>query len=506
MTRQLSTLSRRELLRRAGALGLAGPGAALGLNLAAMSNASAAGASDYKALVCIFLQGGNDALNTVLNTDADTWSHYTAARGTALDGIALAAPGTPANLGSSFMNARLGGVLPITPVSGGDGRAMALHPVLGGVRDLFNARRVAIVGNVGPLVGPLSKAAYQGGVAARPAKLFSHNDQQSTWQSFAPEGSTRGWGGLFADALMAGNQKSMFSTLSVAGSAVWLAGNQARPYQMSPAGPVRIGGSTGSVFGSSVAQQKMQAIMRSVRNNQVLEREHAAVVSRSIDAEAVLAGALPGITSGPWGSQAIPTADPLLQYRDPSTGVVQINPLAFQLQGVARSIAARSTLGMSRQVFYVSLGGFDTHDSQGPTHANLLARLAHAMQYFDKTLTAMGVDQNVTTFTASDFGRGLSSNGDGCDHGWGGHHFVMGGAVRGGALYGRLPTLGASDGRNGYDSPDLLNSGALLPTTSVDQYASTLGRWLGLSDSTLAGILPGLGNWSVASRNLGFMA
>lgn len=505
MSRTLSNVTRRELLRRAGALGLASPAVGLGLNLAAMSNASAANTSGYKALVCIFLYGGNDAFNTVLTTDAESWGHYTTARGDSLSGIALAAPGTPANLGAGNMNARLGGALPIAPVSSGDGRPLALHPAMTGVRDLFNARRVAVVANVGPLVTALTKPAYLAGSLPRPAKLFSHNDQQSTWQSFAPEGASRGWGGQFADALLSGNRHAMFSAMSISGSAVWLAGQTAKPYQMGPTGPVRVGGSTGQVYGSSVVQQKMQAIMRSARNNQVLERDHAAVVSRSIDAETLLSASLPGVTSGPWASTATPTTDPLLRYIDPETGTSQYNPLAHQLQAVARSIAARNALGLSRQVFFVSLGGCDTHDNQPLNQARNLARLSQAMKYFDQTLVSMGVDQSVTTFTASDFGRGLSSNGDGSDHGWGNHHFVMGGAVRGGELYGRMPTLGPSDGQGGYNSPDLLTAGALLPTQSVDQYAATLGRWLGLSDTELGGILPGLGNWDPSLRNLGFL-
>jgi uncharacterized protein (DUF1501 family) len=167
-------------------------------------------------------------------------------------------------------------------------------------------------------------------------------------------------------------------------------------------------------------------------------------------------------------------------------------------------IAARDTLGMTRQVFFVGLGDFDTHDGQPRRHAANMARLAQAMKYFDATLTAMGVGSDVTTFTASDFGRTFTTNGDGSDHGWGGHHFVMGGAVRGGDLYGTFPTYGSSDGRGGFTSPDQIAAGALLPALAVDQYAATLGRWFGVSDSDLATILPNLRNFS--THDLGFMA
>jgi uncharacterized protein (DUF1501 family) len=501
MTQRSDFLSRREVLRRASALGLVAPAATgLGLGLAAMGNAAAAGATGYKALVCVFMTGGNDAMNMVLSTDPSTWQRYDSVRGGVAE-IALAAPGTPAKASSTVLHERLGGALGVT-ATGGEG--LAFHPVMGGVRDLFNAKRLAVMANVGPMVGPLTKANYLSGAGARPSKLFSHNDQQTMWQAFGVEGSTRGWGGQFADLLMAGNQRAMFSGVSVAGNAVWLNGATVRGYQMGPAGPVRLGGTSGKVFGSSVVQQKLQAITRTAANPHLLEREHAAVMARGQDAEAVLASGLP--LNGPWGTTGqTATTDPLLQYVEPDTGKSALNPLAYQLQAVARTIAARDTLGMTRQVFFVSMGGFDSHDNQPIAHARNMAKLAHAMAYFDRTLASMGVDQSVTTFTASDFGRTFTSNGDGTDHGWGGHHLMMGGAVRGGALYGRMPTLGPSDGKGGYDSPDLLPSGVILPSTSVDQYAATLGRWFGVGDAELSTILPGLNNWSASSRQLGFV-
>lgn len=506
MSQASTPISRREWLRRTSALGLSGPGAAFGLNLAALGQASAATAEDYKALVCVFMMGGNDAINTVMNTDASSWATYVATRGTPSTGIGLAAPGTQGIANGANTHLQLGGVLPIAPASTGDGRELALHPGLRAVRDLFAARRLSILANVGPLIGPVTKAAYEARSAALPAKLFSHNDQQATWQSFAPEGSTSGWGGRLMDQLMSGNQRAMFSTVSLSGNAVWLSGQQAHPYQLVPAGAVRVGGSTGAVYGSTAVQQKMQSLMRNVRTNSVLAREHAAVAARSMDAEGLLTGAMPPVGSGPWASSATSATDPLLQYLDPVTQVQKLNPLAYQLQGVARMIAARGTLGMRRQVFFVSMGGFDTHDAQVTSQASLLARLNHALQYFDRTLQQMGVDDNVTTFTASDFGRTFASNGDGTDHGWGGHHFIMGGAVRGGELFGRMPVLGTRLDGTRFNSNDLLASGTLLPSTSVDQYAATLGRWMGVSDSALLDIMPGLRNWNASQRNLGMFA
>ncbi|MEK8030697.1 DUF1501 domain-containing protein [Ideonella sp. DXS29W] len=509
MTRPLSNPTRRELLRRGVALGLSQPALSglggLGLSLAAMGPAAAANTGGYKALVCVFLPGGNDAYNTLLATDSSSWAAYSAARETSDEGIALAAPGTPAQAGS--LHARLGGVLPISPINA-QGRTLAVHPVLGAVRDLFAAQRLAFIANVGPLSGPTTKTAYLAGTAPRPPKLFSHNDQVSVWQSFSAEGTTRGWGGLMADRVLSANTQSMFTSISVSGNAVWLSGQGARPYQLAPTGAIHIGGSDGTVYGSATVRERMVALMRNTRVDSVLHREHAAVVGRSVDADVLLSGALPGAGAGPWGTSGLSEGqvDPKLQFLDPETNTLMPNPLAAQLQAVARMIAARSTLGMARQVFFVTLPGFDTHDLQPSRHTRLLAQLAHGLKYFDTVTTAMGVDDFVTTFTASDFGRTLAANGDGSDHGWGGHHLVMGGAVKGGDIYGRIPAYGLSDGKGGFNSADQLQGGALLPTTSTEAYAATMGKWFGLSDSELLSVLPGLSAWNNSQRNLGFMA
>jgi uncharacterized protein (DUF1501 family) len=500
MNRPISNPTRRALLRQGAALALARPAMAglggLGLSLAAMGPAAAANGSGYKALVCVFLYGGNDAYNTLLATDTASWTAYTAARASGVEGIGLAAPGTAKGQGP--LHARLGGVLPINPINS-QGRTLAVHPAMGAVRDLFASQRLAFVSNVGPLMGPTTKEAFLAGTAPRPAKLFSHNDQQSVWQSFGSEGigGGNGWGGRMADLLLSANGSSMFSAVSMHGNSVWLSGRSARGYQMSTSGAIRIGAANGTVFGSAAAQQKMVAMMRNTRNNSIIEREHAAVVGRSVDAEGLLAGALPGANAGPWSAG--------LQFQDPDTGAMLQNPLALQLQAVARMIAARTTLGMGRQVFFVGLPGFDSHDTQQSRHARLLAQLAHGMAYFDNVTTQMGVSESVTTFTASDFGRSFAANGDGCDHGWGGHHMVMGGAVRGGDVYGKLPVYGLADGRGGFNSADQINGGMLLPSTSVDAYAATLGKWFGLTDSELLSILPGLSAWNSSQRNLGFI-
>jgi uncharacterized protein (DUF1501 family) len=285
-------------------------------------------------------------------------------------------------------------------------------------------------------------------------------------------------------------------------------GRQLQPYQMAGSGLIRIGGGDGNLFSSRVAQEKLISIMRNPRGTSAVAQDHAAVAARANDAELLLASTLPAAGAGPWGTPglAVGQVDPLLQYLDPDTGLVSVNVLASQFQVVARMIAARTALGMTRQVFYVSLDGFDTHDTQMRDHASLLAQLAHGMKYLDTTLHSMGVSQSVTAFTASDFGRAFTANGDGTDHGWGGHQFVMGEAVRGGELYGRFPHYGTGDGAGGFTSDDQLTNGVLLPQASVDQYGATLAQWFGLGASDALGLFPNLGNYDAGARNLGFMA
>lgn len=508
--------SRRQFLRHAGAMAsLLGPTAApLALNLAAIGAASAQAAPDYKAVVCLFLFGGNDALNMVLPTDNGSWTNYSAVRNQAPDSIALLAPGTTPNTGAGAGSpARLGGVLPIVPANA-QGRTYALHPVMGSLQQLFNAdKRLAIVPNIGPLVMPTTKAQYGLSSHPKPANLFSHNDQQNTWQALAPEGATRGWGGRMGDLLASMNARPVFTSISAAGNAVWLAGDQVQQYQVSGSGAIRMGSdSNGRIYGSADVAAAMQRIVSGTRGTQIFERDLAAVHKRAIDAEVALRTALKPASdalfgTAPGSGNYNPNNDPKLQYDNPLTGGKSFNSLAQQLQVVARMIDASNAGGVQarRQVFFVSMGGFDTHDNQNRNHADLMARLAHALAYFDSTLGAMGARGNVTTFTASDFGRTFTSNGDGTDHGWGAHHFVLGGAVRGGDLYGAFPTLGAKNANNNnFDSsPDQLGNGVLLPTTSVEQLGATLGRWFGLSDGQLLDIFPNLANFS--QRNLGFM-
>ena len=511
--------SRRMFLRHAGAMSaLVGSAAPVALNLAALGSAAAQSQAGYKALVCLFFFGGNDTYNMVLPTDAASWSAYQATRTQAPDPIALlaagTAPDTAAALGSP---ARLGGVLPISPLNA-QGRSFALHPLLGSLQTLFNVdKRLAIVPNVGPLVMPTNKLQYGTASFPKPARLYSHNDQQNTWQALGPEGTTLGWGGRMGDVLAGQNSRPVFTAISASGNSVWLAGESVKQYQVGPGGAIAMGVDTaGRVYGSTDVGAALQRLATNTRSTHPFDADLAAVARRSIDAELLLRTALRPASDAPFGTAPAsgnynPAVDPKLLYVNPlsATGANAFNSLAQQFQVVARMVDAgmRGATGAQREVFFVSLGGFDTHDFQNRSQADLMARIGQALQYFDTALGALSARSQVTTFTASDFGRTFTSNGDGTDHGWGSHHFVMGGAVKGGDLYGAFPTLAIKNANNNnFDgSPDQLGNGALLPVSSVDQFGATLGRWFGISDTQLAGIFPNLANFDVAKRDLGFM-
>ncbi|HZF78843.1 MAG TPA: DUF1501 domain-containing protein, partial [Rubrivivax sp.] len=433
------------------------------------------------------------------------------------DPIALRPAGTPPDTAAAAATpARLGGVLPIAPLDA-QGRTFALHPLLASLRPLFDSeRRLAILSNIGPLLRPTDKAQYANMAHPKPSRLFSHNDQQSTWMALGPEGSTLGWGGRMGDMLASSNAKPSFTAISAGGNAVFLAGDVVRQYQVSTSGAIPFAVNTsGQVFGSTAVGTAVQRLASTVRTSHPFDADLAASVRRSIDAEQALRMALRPAADAPFGTAPAsgaynPANDPLLRYDNPLTGTTAANSLAQQLQVVARLVDAglRGASGTRRQVFFVSLGGFDTHDLQNRNHADLMARVAQALAYFDNTLGALGARNQVTTFTASDFGRTFTSNGDGTDHGWGSHQFVMGGAVRGGSLYGRFPVLGTKNAANSnFDSsPDQLGNGSLLPTTSVDQLGATLGRWMGLSDAQVLDIFPNLSYFDAGARNLGFLA
>lgn len=454
--------SRRAFLQRASALSVAGVATPWALNLAAMSEAAASTATDYKALVCVFLYGGNDYGNTLIPYDADNYNLYQSLRPTL-----------------AYTRSSLAGTVLAPSTALADSRQYALAPELSKLWPLFDTGKMGVLLNIGTLIQPTTKPEYLAKSVPLPPKLFSHNDQQSVWQSSSPEGSTSGWGGRMGDLFEAGNGNATFTCVNVSGNAVYLSGKTAVQYQVTPNGSVQLNGLKNPLFGSAACSDALRSLVTAPRTH-LFEAEHTRVMKRSIEANEVLTGALDH-------------PDHVI-----TTPFTAGNSLSAQLKLVARMIESADQLGAKRQVFFVSMGGFDTHDGLADTHPGLLTSVAEALSEFHSATVELGVANQVTSFTASDFGRTLTANNDGSDHGWGSMHFVLGGAVNGKSFYGTPPVV-ANDG------PDDVGQGRLLPSTSVDQLAATLGGWFGLSDSELLTVLPNLKNWPVDKRKLGFV-
>jgi uncharacterized protein (DUF1501 family) len=466
--------TRRVVLQRAMQLSAMGVATPLAINLAAIGEAAAFETSDYKALVCVFMYGGNDYSNTVVPYDATNYGRYHQIR---------AGGGGENQAGIALARAALAptALTPLVAQTLTDNLQYALAPQLTGLKSLWDQGKLAVQLNVGPLIKPTTIQQFNSPDRVNnplPPKLFSHNDQQSVWQSNGTEGSTVGWGGKLGDIALANssnNPNSLLTCISASGNAVFVAGRDALQYQISsgsatvPGGAIKINALTGGL------SQAVNALI--TRNSaHVLENEYATVTRRSIQLEGIVNGALGGVTV--------------------ATPFANGNPLASQLKVVARLIAARQALNMRRQVFFVSIGGFDTHNNLMTDHPNLMQRVNDAMSAFYAATVELGVADKVTTFTASDFGRTLASNADGSDHGWGSHQFVMGGAVNGGRYYGTAPHVALN-------TDDQVGQGRLLPSTGVDQFAATLARWFGCNTSELPGILPNVTNFS--NTDLGFV-
>ena len=453
--------SRREFLRQASALSIAGAASPFALNLATIGAASAQAAPDYKALVCVFLYGANDCHNTVVPYDAANHQTYFMQRQTVGLGTSALTPLTPT-----------------MPISGPAGLQLSMPTPLMPLKTLFDAGQCAIVANVGPLIQPTTLTQFKTPGYPLPPKLFSHNDQQSVWQASSPEGAKFGWGGRIGDLLASQNSTSLFTCMNVSGNAVFLSGQQVQPFQLDATqGAIGFSGLTGStpnLFGSAAGSTALRNLLTRNRTH-LFENETVKVNVRSLDSYTTLSAALQG------GQTFVAPAG---------------NSLAAQLAMVAKVISVSNTLGAKRQVFLVSLGGFDTHANQNDSHPGLLAQVADAISLFQATMNSTGAANKVTLFTASDFGRALVQNGDGTDHGWGSHHLVVGGAVNGNNVYGTFPDLASSASTNA-------GNGRLIPTTSVEQYAATMAKWMGVSNNDQLMILPNLMNF--AQQDLGFM-
>lgn len=456
--RRIASPSRRRLLGWAGAAGL----------LAAVDRrpAHAQAGDDYKALVCIYLQGGNDGENTLIRYDTPGYQSYAAIR-------------TP----SSGINVARADLLPIQPAGGGP--AYGFHPACGAFQSLFERRELAVVANVGILARPSTKAGLENQGAPRPANLFSHNDQELAQQSADPTGFTRiGWGGRIADRLDAVNAGSLFPPMVSTNSLrTFCNGERSIPLTV-PSGP------WWGLNGSGDFNKNQYDALRNAAMQELLSHPPNNTYE---------------LVANVYANQGLSSASVVAPLTRNESGVAAAafagidTEISRQLKTVAMLIEGRAETAMRRQVFYAHQIGYDTHGGQLGLHRGLLGDLTTAIKAFADAMKALGLADRVTAFTLSDFGRALKPAGDqGTDHGWGNYAFVSGGAVKGGAFYGTVPTLAL----NGPD--DLGKEGRWIPTTSLEQYGATLCRWFGVAEQDLPYVFPNIG--AFPNTNLGFMA
>jgi uncharacterized protein (DUF1501 family) len=438
--------SRRQFLRTASRFAAAGVTAPLALNLAVVTAASAQTASAYRALVYISTGGGNDVFNTLVPYDTTSYNKYAAVR----PGIALARAD----------------LIPFNVASAQGGRQVAMNARLAGLKTLYDANRLAILGGVGNLIVPLTKSRVF--VDPTPAAIGSHVDQFYQTASSKAGNGAEGWGGLMGDVLAANNGAAAFTSVSTLGYSRFLDTSRgyftAGPYA-SPRPFINPG--SGLDVATTRASQRSNLLEQAIARAHERSRDDVALLSNSIAPDSTFPA-------------------------PPNSGASE---LARQLNSVARIMSARAALGLRRQIFYVEMGGYDSHSNQLNDHGLNMTRLNDALVYFDGLLGQLGLRDSVTTFTADEFGRTLVSNGDGTDHGWGSHYFVMGGAVTRGDIFGTLPTVDAA-------GPDIVNS-AMLPTTANVQVSATLAKWMGLGNADIDRIFPDLRNFN--SRDLGFL-
>jgi uncharacterized protein (DUF1501 family) len=421
------------------------------------------GPDDYRALVCLFLAGGNDANNVIIPTDAASYVAYAKGRG------ALALP-----------QASILGLSPRTS----DGRSFGLHPAMPDLRDLFASGQLAIMANVGTLAVPTTKAQFQAKSVPLPNALFSHNDQQVQWQSSLPDSKlfTSGWGGRLADLTDAFNRNHSISmSISLAGQNSFQVGKTVTQYAVSPNGAIQPNGGGGNL-GAIRAKARKELLGTADAN--LFEAAFAGLTTDAVTDSALLSAVL---------AKEVPF----------KTDFPKSN-LGQQLRMIARLAAVAPALGLRRQIFFARVGGWDLHDHQvvaGATatgaHAKLLGDVSQSLAAFSKATTELGIGDQVTAFTASDFGRTWTTNGDGSDHGWGSHHLIMGGAVKGGDIYGKMPDFALN-------GPDDTGRGRWIPSTSVDEYNATLATWFGVKPTDLPVILPNIGRF--AKPDLNFMS
>ncbi|MBT8101219.1 MAG: DUF1501 domain-containing protein [Gammaproteobacteria bacterium] len=434
------------------------------LQLGLARSAAAQSATGYKALVCVLLAGGNDSFNMLVPTDNDQYGEYQGIRSDLAlpQSSLLALPGTASN-----------------------GRNYGLHPGMAELQSLFANGDAAMIANVGTLLEAFDLQAFTSGSARLPLGLFSHADQISQWQTARPDARVaQGWAGRIADLMQDVNVMNGVSmNISLSGSNVFQSGNQVGEYSIDATGDGAPGVNAyddGTDFGA--LRKRMVDELLAVQQQNIFRREYSQRLRRAIDAQSVFVDAL----------QSSPTL------------TTEFSPGNFSqsLRQIARVIGARDALGATRQTFFVTVGGWDHHDDVIENQAGMLPAISKGLQEFRDALNELGVFDDVTTFTTSDFGRTLTSNGKGSDHGWGGHHIVMGGAVNGGSIYGDYPILSPS-------SPLDVGRGVYAPTTSVDEYFAELARWFGVPASELDQVLPNVRTFyspESSAPPIGFMA
>lgn len=454
------TFSRRQFLQGLSASTVTAANMSLLSGLASMPAMAQQSSGDFKALVCVFLYGGMDNHDFVLPYDQSSYDEFATVRQSLL---------------SRHGNNRLReNLLPLSVRNSTDSRQFALPPEMPQLQALFNQGNMALVANVGPLIEPIADRdqVVQESVLL-PARLYSHNDQQATWQANATEGAQNGWGGLFTDYALSlgGGSAREFSSITTDGNNLFLTGFDTQPYQ------VALGEEAGVIYLNDPDATGPEL-------NELLNRHFA---STNFTTEGLIQRDVANLMAKSFSDNQL-----FNQANDTATNFEALfpsGPLGQQLRKVAETLSIRDQLSVNRQVYFVGLGGFDTHSAQASDLPALQQQLDGALAAFAQAVQNLGLDQNVTLFTASDFGRTLTVNGDGTDHGWGAHHLVLGGAVDGGKIFGQMPPSGL--GHN-FDA----GNGRLVPTTSVEQYAAGLGSWFGLNDAQLAEVFPNLGNFS----------
>lgn len=438
-----------KLSARLAALGLTGLGSGSARALFTADVEAATTITDYKALVCVYLFGGNDGNNVIVPLDTSRYTAYQSLRGA----LAL----SPSRL--------------LSPIADAANQPYGLHASLAALHPLYTSGRLAVVLNVGMLSRPLTRAQYQQGQGA-PANLFSHSDQTTQAQTAVSQQVASGWGGRLLEAF--GTADSL-SAVSVSSPALFLDGQHFRSNVIPPGSNLALSGLTISPPSAALARRQAVQAMLALDGGHALRRAANDTLADGLQLGDTLAasGSVPGLTT-----------------TFPTTG------LGTQLKEVARLVRLRARMGPGRQVFFCSLGGFDTHTGQDGMHSSLLQQLAQAMAAFHDATVEAGLASQVTTFTQSEFSRTMQPNGSGSDHAWGSHQFVLGGAVRGG-IYGTLPTLA-------FGGPDDANArGVWIPTLSTTQFGATLGRWFGASAADLAWAFPTLAEFPTS--DVGFM-